>query len=99
MNDNINLTDAEKDGIITLTTADGEDVDFIEIAVIPYNEKFYAILQPVELLEGMEEDDALVFNVTRTPDDEANFELELNEEAIEAVFEIYNKLLDEAEVE
>lgn len=99
MNDNINLTDAEKDGIITLTTADGEDVDFIEIAVIPYNEKFYAILQPVELLEGMEEDDALVFNVTRTPDDEANFELELNEEAIEAVFEIYNNLLDEAEVE
>ena len=99
MNDNLNRADIEKDGIITLTTADGDDVDFIEIAVIPYNEKFYAILQPVELLDGMEEDDALVFNVTRTPDDEANFELELNEEAIEAVFEIYNKLLDEAEAE
>ena len=99
MNDNLNRADIEKDGIITLTTADGDDVDFIEIAVIPYNEKFYAILQPVELLDGMEEDDALVFNVTSTPDDEANFELELNEEAIEAVFEIYNKLLDEAEAE
>ena len=98
MNDNTNFTN-EKDGIITLTTAEGEDVDFIEIAIIPYNDNFYAILQPVELLSGMEEDDALVFNVTRTPEDEANFELELNEEAIEAVFEIYNQLLDEAEAE
>lgn len=99
MNDNVNFTDTEKEGVITLTTAEGEDVDFLEIAVIPHDGNFYAILQPIELLAGMEEDDALVFKVTRTPDDEANFELELDEEAIEAVFEIYNQLLDEAEAE
>ena len=95
----MDYTNTEKDGIITLTTADGEDVDFLEIAVIPHDGNFYAILQPLELLSGMEEDDALVFKVTRTPDDEANFELELSEEAINAVFEIYNRLLDEAEAE
>ena len=89
----------DDDDIVTLTTQNGEEVDFVEIAGIAHKGNFYAILQPVELLDGMEEDDALVFNVTRTPDDEANFELELNEEAIEAVFEIYNKLLDEAEAE
>ena len=50
----------EDDDIVTLLSADGEEIDFVEIAGIALNGKFYAVLQPVELLEGMEEDEALV---------------------------------------
>ena len=90
---------AYEDDIVTLLSADGEEVDFVEVAGIAHKGNFYAILQPVELLEGMEEDEALVFKVTRGADGEDNFEIEMDDDIIDAVFEEYNRLLDEAEDE
>ena len=88
---------ADEDDVITLMTGDNEEIDFIEIAGIAYRGNFYAILQPVELLDGMEEDEALVFKVTRGKEGEDKFEIELDDTIIDAVFDEYNKLLDEAE--
>ena len=85
------------DDIVTLLSADGEEIDFVEIAGIAHKGNFYAILQPVELLDGMDDDEALVFKVTRGKDGEDKFEIELDDAVIDAVFEEYNKLLDEAE--
>ena len=87
------------DDIITLRSADGEDVDFVEIAGIAHEGKFYAILQPVELLEGMADDEALVFLVTTDEDGNDKFDIELNEDVIDAVFKEYNRLLDDVEAE
>lgn len=87
----------EDDDIITLTSADGEEIDFVEIAGISLSSGFYAILQPVELLEGMDDDEALVFKVTRLPNGEDNFEIELDDDIVDAVFAEYNRLLDEEE--
>lgn len=86
----------EDDDIITLQTADGEDIDFLEIAGIAYNGGFYMILQPVELLDGMADDEALVFKVERGKDGDDKFEIELDDEVIDAVFFEYNRLLDES---
>lgn len=86
----------DDDEIVTLLNADGEEVDFTEIAGISYKGKFYAILQPVELLDGMDDDEALVFRVTRGKDGEDKFEIELDDDIIDAVFAEYNRLLDEA---
>ena len=86
----------DNDDIVTLLSDDGEEIDFIEVAGIAYRGNFYAVLQPVELLDGMEEDEALVFKVTRGKDGEDKFEIELDDAIIDAVFEEYNKLLDEA---
>ena len=83
---------------MTLITANGEEVDFVEIAGINIGDgKFYAILQPVELLEGMDDDEALVFRVGRDSEGNDSFEIELDDDVIDAVFEEYNRLLDEAE--
>jgi uncharacterized protein YrzB (UPF0473 family) len=88
----------EDDDIVTLITANGEEVDFVEIAGINIGDgKFYAILQPVELLEGMDDDEALVFRVGRDSEGNDSFEIELDDDVIDAVFEEYNRLLDEAE--
>ena len=84
----------ESDDIVTLTNAEGKEVDFVEIAGIAHGGNFYAILQPVELLEGMDDDEALVFKVKRGADGEDKFEIELDDEIIEAVFAEYNRLLD-----
>ena len=87
----------EEDDIITLTGANGEEIDFVEIAGIAYNGNFYAILQPVELLDGMDDDEALVFKVSADADGEDHFEIELDDDIIDAVFTEYNRLLDEYE--
>ena len=93
------VEEAGDDDIVTLLSADGEEIDFVEIAGIAHKGNFYAILQPVELIEGMDDDEALVFKVSRGKDGEDKFEIELDDSIIEAVFAEYNKLLDEANAE
>lgn len=89
----------DNDDVVTLMSATGEEIDFVEIAGIAYRGNFYAVLQPVELLDGMEENEAIVFKVTRGKDGEDKFEVELDDTVIDAVFLEYNRLLDEAEGE
>lgn len=85
------------DDIVTLRSADGEEIDFVEIAGIAHKGNFYAILQPVELLEGMADDEALVFCVSRDENGEDKFEIVLDDDIINAVFAEYNRLLDSIE--
>ena len=84
----------ENDDIVVLLTADGEEIRFIEIAGIAHKGNFYAILQPEELIEGMADDEAFVFRVSRGENGNEKFEIELDDEIIEAVFKIYYNLLD-----
>ena len=83
--------DDDGDDTITLLTANGEEVEFIEIAGIEHRGHYYAILQPVELLEGMADDEALVFEVSR--DGSENFEIVTDDRIIDAVFAKYEQLL------
>ena len=85
----------EEDEIITLISDEGEEIDFVEIAGIAYNDNFYVILQPAELPEGMGDDEALVFLLETTEDGEEKFSIELDDETVEAVFAEYNRLCDE----
>jgi len=87
----------EDDNYITLTSSDGEEIEFIEIAGIAYNDNFYAILQPVELLDGMDDNEALVFKVSKNRDGTDNFEVEVDDDVTEHVFQIYYDLLDAEE--
>lgn len=96
MSDDIRNIPEEDDDIVTLQTADGQEVDFVQIAGIAHQGNFYAILQPVELIEGMDDDEALVFKVTRDDDGNDHFEIELDDATIDAVFAEYNRLLDES---
>lgn len=90
---------ANEDGndIVTLINANGEEINFIEIAGIAHKGEFYAILQPMELLPGMGEDEALVFHVSRDEKGEDKFDVVLDDEIIDAVFDEYNRLLDNIE--
>ena len=83
------------DDTVTLLSADGEEIDFVEIAGIAHKGNFYAILQPVVLPEGMQDDEALVFKVSRDENGEDHFEIELDDEIIDAVFAEYGRLLDQ----
>ena len=96
MSDNRPMEMEEENGYVTLMSANGEEIDFVEIAGIALDGNFYAILQPVQLLDGMAEDEAMVFNVTRTEDGNDSFTIVLDDAVIDGVFEIYTQLYNDA---
>ena len=96
MSDNRPMEMEEENGYVTLMSANGEEIDFVEIAGIALDGNFYVILQPVQLLDGMAEDEAMVFKVTRTEDGNDSFTIVLDDAVIDGVFEIYTQLYNDA---
>ena len=89
------MPNEEYDDIITLTSESNEEIDFVNIAQIVYQSKIYAILQPVELLDGMDEDEAFVFEVKSDEEGQNSFTIVTDDEIIDEVFSRYNQLLEE----
>ena len=58
-----------------------------------YKNENYSILQPIELFEGMAEDEALVFKIGVAENGEDRFEMVTDDELIDLVFAEYNKTL------
>lgn len=86
--ENVELIDDE---VITLYDDNNNPVDFTEVAVIEYQGEFYALLQPVEPMEGLEEDEAIIFKVNQKDDDTDEFEPVTDESILDAVFNEYLK--------
>ena len=80
---------------IILYGESGEEIAFEQIALIPLEGRVYVIMQPVELLEGMSDDEALVFEILER-DGEAVLDVVLDDEIIDAVFAKYDILFAEA---
>lgn len=93
------LFDEDNNDPIFLFNEKGEKVEFEQIALIPIEERIFAILKPVEKIEGIGEDEALVFEVVEGEEDEEDDYLNLvsDVEIIDKVFDVYNKLIDEEE--
>ena len=89
------MPNEEYDDIITLTSESNEEIDFVNIAQIVYQSKIYAFLQPVELLDGMDEDEAFVFEVKTDEEGQNSFTIVTDDEIVDEVFSRYNQLLEE----
>lgn len=91
MADEKELFDEESDDIITLVDMDGKDVDFYHIATIDYKEKWYIFLQPVEPMEGIAEDEVIIYELGIDEDGDDKFIPIEDEELLNEVFEEYLK--------
>ena len=97
------LFDEENTDPITLYNEKGEEVLFEQIAIIPLEERIFAILKPMKQLEGVGEDEALAVEIVENEEDAETGEhseyLELvgDIDLIDKVFDVYNKLMDEEE--
>ena len=80
---------------ITLYGEDGEECEFEQVAVIPVGDKLYFILRPINM-EGLEDDEAFVFELVQNGDD-ATIDLVEEDEIIDQVFALYYELLDDEE--
>lgn len=90
------LLDENNNDDIVLYDENDKATTFAQIAIIPIDEELYVILKPVDEVEGIEDDEALVFKVNE--DDEENpLELCVDMKMADKVFKEYYKLLDENE--
>ncbi|PKK96116.1 MAG: DUF1292 domain-containing protein [Tenericutes bacterium HGW-Tenericutes-4] len=89
------LLDAEDDGPIILFDEKDNEVEFDQVALIPYKNKAYAILKPVEPMEGVADDEAIVFALMEDENGEDLLSIETDETIVKGVFDEYYKLLDE----
>jgi|GEM_PF-1110450 len=79
-----------EDSIITLYDDQQTPIDFYEVASVEYEEKFYEILQPVERIEGIDEDEAVIFEFNMDEENgEKLFKPVFDEKLLEAVFSLY----------
>ena len=93
------LLDPKDSGVIVLYDEEDNPVEFEQIALIPYNEKLYTILKPVKAMEGVGDDEAIVFAFEEDEEEDQILVVEENDAIIDAVFDVYNKLVNEAEGE
>ena len=89
------MPNEEYDDIITLTYESNEEIDFVNIDQIVYQSKIYAILQPVELLDGMDEHEALLSEVETDEEGQNSYTIVTDDEIVDEVFSRYNQLLEE----
>ena len=87
------LLDEDNAEPIVLTDESGKRYTFEQIAVIPYNDKVYAVLKPVEKIEGINDDEAVVFYVDERPTGSVLM-VETDEKVAISVFDEYYNLLD-----
>lgn len=89
----------EEEEIITFVDEDGTEVEYILLAEIDYGEKQYAVLQPAELPEGMEEDEVVICEIILNDDEEEEMVFVEDDEIADAIVDEYNRILESIEEE
>ena len=85
------LLDPDNESPITCVNDKGEVIKLDQIAVIPLKDKLYAILKPITKIEGVADDEALVFSVDVEED---TIEIISDFDLIDKVFDVYYDLLE-----
>ena len=89
------LFDENNNDAIILMNEKGEEIAFEQIAIIPISDKVYALLKPIEPMEGVGEDEGLVFSVEQNEEGLDYLALVIEEDIIDAVFTVYEALVAE----
>lgn len=91
------LLDEDNEDPITLYDENDKAVKFDQVAIIPHEDKLYAILKPIDEMEGVADDEAIVFVVKQDEKGESVLEIETDEPTAMKVFDEYYTLLDKQE--
>jgi len=92
------LLDENNTENIKLYNEENQEVEFEQIALVPIDQKTYAILKPVADMEGIAEDEALVFVIDEIDDEDCLVIVE-DDAIVDEVFEEYYKMLKEEGVD
>lgn len=74
----------------------GNQLEFDQVAVIPYGEDdLYCILKPITKIDGVKDDEAIVFLVTEDENGDSILKVEDREDVAISVFDQYYNLVEE----
>ena len=88
------LFDENNNDPIYLYSEKGEIIGFDQIALIPQKASTYAILKPIKPMEGVGEDEGLVFEIKTDSEGKEYLMLVVDEKVIDDVFEVYDELCE-----
>lgn len=88
------LLDEENCEPITLCDENHRVIKFEQVAVIPYKDKIYCILKPLTHIDGVADDEAIVFYADDSGE-KVELRIELSQMDAMNVFEEYYDLLEE----
>ena len=86
------LLDENNTENIKLYNEENQEVEFEQIALVPIADKTYAILKPASEMEGIADDEALVFVIDEIDDEDCLVIVE-DDAIVDQVFEEYYKML------
>ena len=89
------ILDEENCDNIVLYDEDDNAVEFEQVAVIPMDDSIYVILVPVTEMEGVGEDEGVVFVIEEDEENEPLLSIVVEDDVIDAVFAEYDKLVEE----
>ena len=84
---------------VTLTMDNGETHEFYADGTIEYKGKYYAAFEPAEEIEGLEEGDVLIFEISGDDEETAELLPVEDEKLLDEVFEEFCKAFDAEEEE
>ncbi len=67
-------------------------VEFEQVAIIPIQDRVYVILRPIAGVQGVEEDEAVVFSIEEVDDEECLIVVD-DESIVDNVFAQYHELI------
>jgi hypothetical protein len=86
-----------EDDIVELTADDGKKLKFFFVGTIEYKGKNYSAFEPAEEIEGISEDDLIIFELSGDDEETADLLPIEDEKLLDEVFEEFCKVLDEDE--
>lgn len=89
------LLDEKNTAPIYMYNDEGKKIKLEQVAVIPLEEELYCILKPITKVEGVKDNEAVVFRVVQDGDEEAYLDVEQDELVALKVFNAYYNLIEE----
>lgn len=86
-----------EDDIVELTTEDGKKLKFFFVGTIEYKGKNYSAFEPAEEIEGLEEEDLVIFELSGDDEETADLIPIEDERLLDEVFAEFCRVLDEDE--
>lgn len=87
-----------EDEIVELTTDDGKKLKFYVVGTIEYKGKNYSAFEPAEKIDGIEEDDLVIFELAGDDEENADLLPIEDEQLLDEVFEEFCRVLEEDEL-
>ncbi|MBR2499367.1 MAG: DUF1292 domain-containing protein [Clostridia bacterium] len=90
--------DCDCEDIVELTTEDGKKLKFYFVGTIEYKGKNYSAFEPAEKIEGIEDDDLIIFELSGDDEETADLLPVEDEALLDEVFEEFCRVLEEDEL-